>query len=802
MDVQEASKRKIKSVAVLGSGVMGSRLACHFANIGLKVYLLDIVPFDLKEEEKDNPRARNRIVETALKTALKSNPSPVYNGDVAKRITTGNFDDNMDWVSKVDWTIEAVVENIKIKNQVFEKVEQYRKPGTLITSNTSGIPISMMLEGRSEDFQAHFCGTHFFNPPRYLRLLEIIPTAKTSPEVTHFLMHFGDLFLGKQTVLCKDTPAFIANRIGVFSIMAIFHLMQEMDLTIEEVDAITGPVSGRPKSATFRTCDLVGIDTLVKVANGVGQNCPNDEAKELFAIPDFVQKMVDNQWFGDKTKQGFYKKTKDSSGNSVIEALDLKTIEYKPKTSPRFESIGAARKAESLPHKLKILAKGTDKAANFMKALNLRVLAYSSKRIPEIANHLYQIDDAMRAGFGWELGPFETWDILGVRKVADAMAEQNIVPNIWVTEMLAAGIESFYKTENGARYYYDFAVQDYQVVPGTETSIVLNNYRSNPLVWGNKGASLHDIGDGVLCLEFHTKMNAIGSEILQGINRSIDIAEKEGWKGLVIGNDAANFSAGANLAMMLMLAIEQEYDELNMAIRYFQNTVMRLRYSSIPVVMAPHGLTLGGGCEMSLHADSTVAAAETYIGLVEFGAGLIPGGGGTKEFVVRTSDGFYEGDPQLPALQERFTTIATAKVATSGYEAFDIGVLHDDKDIVVVNQSRLIAEAKQKVIELYDAGYSMPVQREDILVLGQTALGTMYAGIKAFGISGFASPHDQKIANKLAYVMAGGDLSQATEVSEQYLLDLEREAFLSLLGERKTLERIQHILKTGKPLRN
>jgi len=482
MDVQEASKRKIKSVAVLGSGVMGSRLACHFANIGLKVYLLDIVPFDLKEEEKDNPRARNRIVETALKTALKSNPSPVYNGDVAKRITTGNFDDNMDWVSKVDWTIEAVVENIKIKNQVFEKVEQYRKPGTLITSNTSGIPISMMLEGRSEDFQAHFCGTHFFNPPRYLRLLEIIPTAKTSPEVTHFLMHFGDLFLGKQTVLCKDTPAFIANRIGVFSIMAIFHLMQEMDLTIEEVDAITGPVSGRPKSATFRTCDLVGIDTLVKVANGVGQNCPNDEAKELFAIPDFVQKMVDNQWFGDKTKQGFYKKTKDSSGNSVIEALDLKTFEYKPKTSPRFESIGAARKAESLPHKLKILAKGTDKAANFMKALNLRVLAYSSKRIPEIANHLYQIDDAMRAGFGWELGPFETWDILGVRKVADAMAEQNIVPNIWVTEMLAAGIESFYKTENGARYYYDFAVQDYQVVPGTETSIVLNNYRSNPLM--------------------------------------------------------------------------------------------------------------------------------------------------------------------------------------------------------------------------------------------------------------------------------------------------------------------------------
>ncbi|MFT5724524.1 MAG: 3-hydroxyacyl-CoA dehydrogenase [Bacteroidia bacterium] len=802
MDVISAQKRKIKSVAVLGSGIMGSRLACHFANIGLKVYLLDIVPFDLSEEEKTNPKARNRIVDTALKTALKSNPSPVYNADVAKRISTGNFDDNMDWLSKVDWTIEAVVENIKIKNEVFTKVEKYRKPGTLISSNTSGIPITMMLQGRSEDFQAHFCGTHFFNPPRYLRLLEIIPTVKTDPEVTKFLMHFGDLFLGKQTVLCKDTPAFIANRIGVFSIMAIFHLMEEMDLNIEEVDAITGPVSGRPKSATFRTCDLVGIDTLVKVAVGVGENCPNDEAKALYKIPTFLQKMVDNSWLGDKTRQGFYKKSKDAEGNRVIEALDLKTFEYKPKSSPRFESIGAARKGANLVHKLKILAKGSDKAATFLKALNMQVFAYSSHRIPEIADHLYQIDDAMRAGFGWELGPFETWDVLGVRRMVDVMEAKNIEPSKWVVDMLSAGVESFYKTENGARYFYNTESKSYEVIPGTEQNIVLNNYRSNQLVWGNKGASLHDIGDGVLCLEFHTKMNAIGSEILQGLNKSIDIAEKNGWKGLVIGNDATNFSAGANLAMMLMLAIEQEYDELNIAIRYFQNTVMRLRYSSIPVVMAPHGLTLGGGCEMSLHADSTLAAAETYIGLVEFGAGLIPGGGGTKEFVVRTSDGFYTGDPQLPALQARFTTIATAKVATSGYEAFDIGVLHSDKDAVVLNQSRLIADAKEKVIELYDSGYSMPVQRDDILVLGQTALGTLYAGIEAFGISGFATPHDQKIAKKLAFVMAGGDLSQPTNVSEQYLLDLEREAFLSLLGERKTLERIQHILKTGKPLRN
>jgi 3-hydroxyacyl-CoA dehydrogenase len=802
MEVIEASKRKIRSVAVLGSGVMGSRLACHFANIGLKVYLLDIVPFDLTDEDKINPIKRNSLVNSALAAAVKSNPSPVYSKDVIKRITTGNFDDNMSWIAKCDWIIEAVVENLKIKHEVFTKVEAHRKPGTLITSNTSGIPISMMLEGRSDDFQAHFCGTHFFNPPRYLRLLEIIPTAKTSPEVTKFFMHYGDLFLGKQTVLCKDTPAFIANRIGVFSIMAIFHLMEEMDMTTEEIDAVTGPISGRPKSATFRTSDLVGIDTLVKVAMGVGQNCPKDEAKELFQIPAFLQKLVDKKWLGDKTGQGFYKKSKDAVGKTVIQTLDLKTFEYRDQIKPRFESIGAARQGTSLKHKLKILAKGKDKAALFLTALNQQVFAYSSNRIPEIADHLYQIDDAMRAGFGWELGPFETWEALGVQRVVDKMKAAGIEPAAWVTEMLTKGIDQFYKVENGARYYYDIASKSYKVIPGSEQNIVLDNYRTNKLVWGNKGASLHDIGDGVLCLEFHTKMNAIGSEILQGINKSIDIAEKDGWNGLVIGNDATNFSAGANLAMMLMLAIEQEYDELNMAIRYFQNTVMRLRYSSIPVVMAPHGLTLGGGCEMSLHADSTVAAAETYIGLVEFGAGLIPGGGGTKEFVVRTSDGFYEGDPQLPKLQERFTTIATAKVATSGYEAFDIGVLHHDKDEVVINQDRLIAEAKRKVLELQAEGYVQPVQREDIMVLGRTALGTLYAGVEAFGISGFASPHDQKIARKLAFVMSGGDLSQATQVSEQYLLDLEREAFLSLLGERKTLERIQHILKTGKPLRN
>ena len=796
----EANKRKIRKVAVLGSGVMGSQLACHFANAGLEVLLLDILPPDLNP---DDPKTdRNEMANRSLKSAVKANPAPLYDKADLKLISTGNFKDDLQKLNGCDWIIEAVIENLDIKKGLFEKVEQYRKPGTLITSNTSGIPISLMLDGRSKDFQSHFCGTHFFNPPRYLPLLEIIPSQETSAEVIDFLMHYGDLFLGKKTVMCKDTPAFIANRVGVFSIMAIFHLMEEMGLSVEEVDAITGPVSGRPKSATFRTSDLVGIDTLVKVAQGVAYGCPNDEAASYFKIPEFLTKMVDNGWIGDKGGQGFYKKSRDEKGERVIEALNLKTLEYHPKEKVRMQSIGDARQIDKLSARLKTLYGGSDKGAKFFKSLNLRVLAYASNRIPEVADQLYQLDDAMRAGFGWELGPFEVWDALGVARVLQDMEAEGIQPAEWVKSMVAGGQTSFYVSQDGKRLFYDQERKKMTTIPGTEEKIILDNYRSQERVWSNKGCTLHDIGDGVLCLEFHTKMNAIGSEILQGLNKSIDLAEKEGWKGLVIGNDAQNFTAGANLAMMLMLAIEQEYDELNMAIRYFQNTVMRLRYSSIPVVMAPHGLTLGGGCEMSLHADATLAAAETYIGLVEFGAGLIPGGGGTKEFVLRASDSYYEGDPELPVLQHRFQTIATAKVATSAREAFDIGVLHDDKDEEVINGERLIQESKKKVLELYEDGYTQPVMRQDIKVLGRTALGALYAGIEAFGISNFATEYDQHIARKLAYIMAGGDLSEATLVSEKYLLDLEREAFLSLLGERKTLERMQHILKTGKPLRN
>lgn len=795
------NNRIIRKVAILGSGVMGSRLACHFANAGVSTLLLDIVTPNLAENELNQPAARNRLVNSALETALKSNPSPIYKTEFSKKIKTGNFDDNLSLLSEVDWIIEAVVENLEIKRSLFEKVELHRKKETLISSNTSGIPIALMAKGRSEDFKAHFCGTHFFNPPRYLRLLEIIPTAETKPEIVDFLMDYGSLFLGKTTVKCKDTPAFIANRIGIFSIMAVFKLMDEMGLSIEEVDSLTGPLTGKPKSATFRTSDVVGLDTLVKVANGLQLGLPNDKDKDIFKIPAYLQSMLEKNWLGDKSGQGFYKKTKSITGEKQILALDLNTLEYKEQTKPRFDSVGNAKQIESLKDRLKFLSAQTDKAGQFLNALNAMVFQYVSHRIPEISDDLYQIDDAMKAGFGWELGPFEIWDTLGIERTLESMTKSGIEVAPWVKEMLAKGIRKFYKSENGKAYYYNISSGQYEVIPGREHFIILENYRKATPVWQNKGCTLHDIGDGILNLEFHTKMNTLGSEVLEGINKSIDIGEK-GFSGLVLGNNAPNFSAGANLAMVFMLAIDQEYEELDFAIRYFQNTVMRLRYSAIPTVIAPHGLTLGGGCEMTLHADAALAHSETYIGLVEFGVGVIPGGGGTKEFVVRASDSFFEGDTQLATLQNRFTTIATAKVATSAHEAFDLGLLHSDKDSIVMNLDRQISEAKIKALELANAGYTQPIPREDILVLGKTALGALYAGTEAFEISNFATAHDKKIARKLAFVMAGGDLSQPTKVSEQYLLDLEREAFLSLLGEKKTLERIQSILKSGKPLRN
>ncbi|PJA97723.1 MAG: 3-hydroxyacyl-CoA dehydrogenase [Ignavibacteriales bacterium CG_4_9_14_3_um_filter_34_10] len=800
-------KRKINEVAVLGSGVMGSRIAAHFANIGCNVYLLDIVPRELNDSEKkkgltlQDAVVRNRIANDNLQNVLKAKPSPIYSKDYASRITTGNFEDNMNWLSNVDWIIEAVVENLEIKKKVFDNVEKFRKPGTLMTTNTSGIPIHLMNEGRSEDFQKHFCGAHFFNPPRYLQLLEIIPTPKTSKDVVEFLMWYGDLYLGKTTVLCKDTPAFIANRIGVFSIMAVFKLKKELGLSVKEIDTLTGPLTGKPKSATFRTADVVGIDTLVKVANNVFNDCPNDEARDLFAIPDYVNKLVENNWLGDKTGQGFYKKSKDEKGEKVILELDTETFEYKPSPKSNMASVAAAKPIDNLKDRLKVLHGGKDKAGEFLRTLNFYIFQYSSKRIPEISEELYKLDDAMRAGFGWELGPFETWDALGVKKTVDKMIEANMKPADWVLKMLESGFTSFYKSENGKKNFYDIASNSYKEIPGKGDFIILDNYRANEPVWKNSGATLHDIGDGIVNLEFQTKMNSIGSEILEAINKSIEIAEKD-FKGLVIGNNGQHFSAGANLAMMFMLATEQEFDEIDLAVRQFQSATMHVRYSNIPVVVAPHSLVLGGGCEVCLHADKVNASAETYIGLVEVGVGIIPAGGGTKEMTLRASDSYIENGLELPELQKRFMNIATAKVSTSAAEAFDMGIFRKGQDTYSVNPNRVIADAKKEAILLADRGYTKPILRNDVKVLGRTVLATLLLGIHSFRLGNYITDHDKKIAEKLAYIMCGGDLSEGSLVSEQYLLDLEREAFLSLIGEKKTLERIQSILTTGKPLRN
>lgn len=794
-------QRRINKIAVLGSGVMGSRIACLFAGAGVKVLLLDIAPKEPNEAEKkkgltvDHPAVKNRIVNEALTAAVKSNPSPLFRKEDVHHITTGNFTDDMKKIADCDWVIEVVVENLDIKKKVFEQVEQFRKPGTLITSNTSGIPIHLMAEGRSDDFKKNFCGTHFFNPPRYLRLLEIIPTPHTDPAVVDFLMHYGDLHLGKTTVLCKDTPAFIANRVGVFSIMAIFHIMQEMGLGIDEVDALTGPVIGRPKSATFRTADVVGIDTLVKVAKGVAENAPGDEAKGIMNIPPFLQKVVENNWLGDKTGQGFYKKTKGAGGDKEILTLNLQTMEYGPKQKARFASIEAAKPIEDLKQRIKALSQGSDKAGEFYKKFHAHLFSYISHRIPEIADDLYKVDDAMKAGFGWEIGAFETWDLLGVENGLKLIKDAGLTAAPWVE-----GVKSFYKIQQGKKYYYDLATKDHKAVPGEDSFIILEN-RADNIVWKNSACNLYDLGDGILNLEWKTKMNTIGGEVLEGVHKSIDKAEKD-FRGLVIGNDGANFSAGANVAMIFMLAAEQEFDELDMAVRLFQKSTMRLRYSSIPVVVAPHGLTLGGGCEMSLHADSVQAAAETYIGLVELGVGLIPGGGGTKEMALRASDHYKDGQIENPILQENYLTIAQAKVATSGFEAYEMGVLREGIDHISMNPSRVIADAKAKAVELADAGYTQPIERNDIKVLGRSALGAMLAGINGMKFGKYISEYDAKLAAKLAYVMCGGDLSEPTMVTEQYLLDLEREAFLSLCGERHTLERLQHMLKTGKPLRN
>ncbi|MEI6864776.1 3-hydroxyacyl-CoA dehydrogenase/enoyl-CoA hydratase family protein [Flavicella sp.] len=799
-------KKHIKKIAVIGSGIMGSGIACHFANIGVEVLLLDIVPNELNEKEKsqgltlESKSVRNRIVNNSLVASLKSKPSPIYKQVFSSRISTGNLEDDIAKIATVDWIIEVVVERLDIKQKVFELIEKHRTPGTIISSNTSGIPIQFMNKGRSDDFQAHFAVTHFFNPPRYLKLFEVVPGPDCKLEVVDFLMSYGERFLGKTAVLAKDTPAFIGNRIGIFGIMSLFHIVKELNLTIEEVDKLTGPVIGRPKSATFRTVDVVGLDTLVHVADGLYKNCPNDEAHNLFELPEFVKKLMENNWLGNKTKQGFYKKEVDDKGKKQILALNLDTYEYSIAKKIKFASLEKTKTIANVIDRFTILIKGKDKAGEFYRKTFAALFAYSANRIPEISDELFRIDDAMKAGFGWEHGPFQIWDAIGVEKGIELIKNEGLTLNSWVEEMLISGTKSFYTVSEDVENYYDIPSKSNSKKPGQDSFIILNHIRETKTIWSNKEAAIQHLGDGILNIEFQSKMNTIGGGVLQAINKAIDLAEEE-YEAVILGNQAANFSVGANLAIVFLLAVEQEYDELNMSTKMFQDTVMRLRYSSVPTLITPRGMSFGGACEMSMHVDKVIAAAETYTGLVEFGVGIIPAGGGTKEMTLRASEAFLKDDVKLNRLRDRFINIAMAKVATSAHEAFDLGFYQEGKDLVVVNGNRQIATAKRYALQMLEDGYTQPTPKK-IKVLGQQVLGMFRVGTDSLEKGLYASEHDKKIANKLGYIMAGGDLSEPSYVSEQYLLDLEREAILSLLGERKTLERIQFMLKTGKPLRN
>ena len=786
---------------------MGSRIACHFANIGVQVLLLDIAPKELNAEEEakglslESPLVKNRIVNLAFQQTLKSKPASLYQAGFAANIQLGNFDDNLSGIVDADWIMEVVVENLAIKRSLYDRVEQFRKEGTLITSNTSGIPIHLMAEGRSADFQAHFCGTHFFNPPRYLRLLEIIPTPKTDPAVVEFLLAYGETQLGKATVLCKDTPAFIANRIGVYSMMQTMKVVEELGLSVEQVDKLTSKVVGRPKSGTFRLSDVVGLDTTVHVANNLNAALTEDESKSIFELPSMMQKLMDNKWLGDKTGQGFYKKTKDDKGKTVILSLDLQTFEYRAAQRVSFETLERSKAIDNLADRFALLLAGQDLAGEFYRKTILDGFRYASNRVPEIADDLVKIDQAICAGFGWEMGVFETWDAIGVEKANAMMADLGISPAPWVSEMLALGHSTFYKTEGGKRLYYDLASKSYQVIPGQEKQISLSILKPTNTVFKNDDAHIIDLGDGIVGLEFHSKMNTMGQGVLEGLAYAIETAEKD-FRGLVIGNESNEaFSAGANLGMLYMFGIEKKFDEVNQMIATFQESMMRVRYSSIPVVVAPHTLALGGGCEINLHADKIVAHSELYMGLVEVGVGLIPAGGGTKEMALRMGDARRTGDVELNRLQQAFMNIATAKVSTSAHEALEMNYLRT-QDRIVLNRSQVISEAKKEAILLAEAGYVQKNRRSDVWVEGKQGLALFKAGIQGMLMGRYISEHDALIANKLAFAICGGDLDAPQQVTEQYLLDLEREAFLSLTGEQKTMDRIGSLLSGGKPLRN
>lgn len=799
--------RHIKKVAILGSGVMGSRIACHFANVGCEVLLLDILPKEPNDAEKakgltiDSKPVRNRIVNEALQFALTSNPSPIYRKSFASRIKTGNFEDDMAKIADADWIIEVVIERLDIKKQVFENVEKFRKPGTLVSTNTSGIPIHLMLDGRSDDFKKHFAGTHFFNPPRYLPLLEVIPTKETAPEIIDFYMSFGSKILGKKTVLCKDTPGFIGNRIGVYSMAKVMELAQDLGLTIEEADSLTGAILERPKTGTFKLGDLVGLDTAYNVTKGLQANLPDDQMVKDLKESKVLNFLIENKFLGDKTKKGFYYKEKDASGNVNRFALNLETLEYRPMEKAKFPVLEMAKQAPDLKTRLGMLLLDKSKAGDLLRKHYASLFAYISQRVPEISDVLFSIDDAIRSGYAWTYGPFENWDMIGVKKGIELAESEGYAVAEWVKELVASGNNTFYKSENGKKYFYDIASKSYKVIPGTEHLVILDALRETNKVWGNSDTTLVDLGDGILNLEFHTKMNTIGGGVIEGINKSLDLAEKE-YKGLIISNTGGNFSAGANVGMIFMMAVEQDYDELNFAVKAFQDTMMRVRYSNIPVIVAPHNMALGGGCELSMHSDKVVAHAELYMGLVEFGVGLIPGGGGSKEFAKRFSEELKDGDIKINRLRERFLSIGQAKVSTSAYEAFDLGYLRPGTDEVIVSREYQLTRAKAAALELADKGYIAPKREKNITVLGQEGLGIIYVGANSMKSGHYMSEHDQVISEKLGWVMCGGDLSENTVVSEQYLLDLERKAFVELCQQRKTLERLESLVKSGKILRN
>jgi len=809
-------EKTIKKAGVVGAGVMGATIAAQLANVGIETYLLDIVPPQLSDEDKkkgisvEDRDFRNRFAANGLKAALGAKPAAFYVPENSALIKTGNIDDNLSWLSGVGWIIEVVVERLDIKRSLFEKVEKVLKPGTFITSNTSGIPAKALCEGRSETFRRHFAITHFFNPPRYMKLLEIVPGPDTMPGVIETLVAACERIVGKGIVHAKDTPNFVANRIGTFSMLYGIRAMEEMGLTIEAVDQLTGPVIGHPRSASFRTADLVGLDTLLHVADNVYQGTQSDEKREMFTPPAFVKEMVGKKLLGDKTKQGFYKKTKDEKGKKAVLTLDYKTLQYRPQEKVKMASLEAAKNLPGLKEKIKSLYYAADVGGQYTFRTTSETLIYSANRIPEIADDIVNIDNAMKWGFAWKLGPFEGWDALGVKKSVAKMKEAGYVIPAWVDEMLSSGKDSFYKKEAGKNFYYDIASKSYKELPEKPGVILLPSLKErNKTIASNTGATLLDLGDGVACLEFHTKMNSLGEDIISMIHKSAEIVSKD-FNGLVIANHADNFSVGANLALVLFTAQEEEWDDLEWAIKSLQDALMKLKYLDKPVVAAPAGMALGGGCEICLAADRVRYAAETYMGLVEVGVGLLPAGGGTKELLVRNTEhlfevpkgGLYPKQIELmPFVARAFETIATAKVATSGPEAVKLGYLKKT-DLMTVNRDYLIQDAKNTVLAMNIEGYRPPRPLTAIRVAGENTFAMIKLGLWTMRQSNFITDHDVTVSTKVAYVLCGGNVQADTMVSEQYLLDLEREAFLSLCADPKTQARMQHMLTTGKPLRN